>query len=87
LVATSAVVIAGVGAMAGAAVYIHYRSLQADILTFEERQAQKEIAIQELKASTANFKVVLAKLTAEEKSIVSPPSTKSPECRKANYLV
>jgi 3-isopropylmalate dehydratase small subunit len=66
-----AVVISGIGlAVAGAAAYIHYRNLKADLLTMEEAQARRERDIRELELSRANLEVALAQLSAESKSIV-----------------
>lgn len=75
-----AVVFAGIGLVAaGAAAYIHYRSLKTDLITMEEVQARRERETRELEASKANLEVVLLQLSADSKSIVGSLPRTSPE--------
>jgi hypothetical protein len=74
------VVFAGIGLVAaGAATYIHYRSLKTDLITMEEAQARRERDTRELEASKANLEVVLLQLSADSKSIVGSLPRNSPE--------
>jgi hypothetical protein len=68
--------------LAGAATYIHYRSLKADLETMEEAQMRREKELRELEVSRANLEAVLAQLSADSKSIVGCFLIKSPEYRK-----
>lgn len=56
--------------LAGAAAYIHYRNLKAELMNLEDVQARREREILELKASKVDLEVALAQLSLESKSIV-----------------
>ncbi|KAL4982537.1 hypothetical protein BDW68DRAFT_182448 [Aspergillus falconensis] len=70
IASTPAVVTAGVGfVVAGAAAYIHYRSLSADLLSMEEAEERRNHEIRELEASKAILEKTLTQLNSESKSI------------------
>ncbi|KAJ5455540.1 uncharacterized protein N7458_003804 [Penicillium daleae] len=70
VVASASAVTTGVGlVVAGAAAYIHYRTLRADLMSMEEAQERRNQEIRELEASKAILEKTLAHLSAESKSI------------------
>ncbi|KAL4767104.1 hypothetical protein BDW60DRAFT_227033 [Aspergillus nidulans var. acristatus] len=67
---TSAVVCTGAGAVvAGAAAYIHYRTLEAELLSMEEVEERRKREIRELEVSKAALQKTLVQLSAESQSI------------------
>ncbi|KAL4736541.1 hypothetical protein BDV11DRAFT_207544 [Aspergillus similis] len=68
--ATSAVVTPGLDfVVGGAAAYIHYRALKAELLSMEEAEERRNHEIRELEASKATLEQTLAQLSAESESI------------------
>lgn len=68
---TSAAAIAGVGlVVGGAAAYIHYRALKAELISMKEAEERRNHEIRELEAAKATLEKTLAQLSAESKSIV-----------------